>query len=115
MSVIANALCVTVACGLLFGTTSASYSAEAITRCSKVFQEQSVDIQDLNNNAIAFLYGKNKDPNELRKSVQKIHMVIYGGPVGNNNCTPWMLVEGQDKSRSFDLKGWNFAEFSEVP
>ena len=77
-------------------------------RCSTVFQEQTINASDLNDNAIAFLFGKDKEPSQYRQTITEVVMIAYGSPVASINCQRWMSVKGNNEARTFDLNGWSF-------
>lgn len=79
-------------------------------RCANIFSEQTIAVSDLNDNAIAYLFGKDKRPEEFRKSVSDVKMIAYGSPIASskNKCQRWMQVKGLNETRSWDLDGWNF-------
>jgi uncharacterized protein YceK len=77
-------------------------------RCTTVYEKQTVNSDDLNDNAIAFLFGKDKEPSQYRQTITEVTMTAYGSPVNSDKCQRWMSVKGWNETRIFDLSGWDF-------
>ena len=106
-------ICVICALSLLTGCASSLKNGSEIgvkspVRCTTVFQEQTIDAQDLNDNAITFLFGKDKEPSQYRQTITEVTMTAYGSPVNSDKCQRWMSVKGWNETRTFDLSGWDF-------
>jgi hypothetical protein len=76
-------------------------------RCTTAYEKQIINSEDLNDNAIAFLFGKDKDPKQYRDISKQVFMTVYGSPFSSDKCQRWMMAKSHNETRTFDLDGWS--------